>query len=422
MRKKLLPGTSTMTQQYRRPGELAQLVRDRFDENAKARGTESPDPSVAVIERLLDIAFFASLLAEEGRPVRVCLAYAPEIMSTPLPSSFRRLSSAIPLNPRALRKIAPALNPHRSMIAVRSNGVELEMWALIHHGSGTEVRTGDRVRYQNPRATHAKLTVTTFGPGSIDVNCFGEQLLAFRGGTSVARRLGESPSISLVLERALNGFEKPPLFDMQLVRASNALTKIVGAIGSANHGGTIIITNGTLHDPMLEFNPSYTFEGGDQSLKDAVHTRATFVRTSIECVAGGGDAMVTCADDCRMQADLAWREAAEYVANLAGVDGAVVLTFALEILGFGVMIKSTPRNDDLRVLHQNALDTPATMKDTDFARVGGARHQSAVRWCSGHPNGGFAIVVSQDGDITVVNGLSENCVNLLGPLYSPVLE
>jgi len=135
-----------MTQKYRRPGEHAEFVRNKIVEKNTmwGRQEEAPlDPSVDVIEKLLDVAFFASLLTEEGRPLRVSLAYAPEVSSAPLPSSFRRLSSAIPLNPRNLRKLSPALNPQRSSVAVRLNGDELEVWVMFQCGDRSNAGKGE---------------------------------------------------------------------------------------------------------------------------------------------------------------------------------------------------------------------------------------------------------------------------------------
>jgi len=282
-------------------------------------------------------------------------------------------------------------------------------------------RPGERFRTLSPASKHATLSVTTLGPGSIEADWRLRQIFAFRGGNSVALRLSEAPDLYLLLDRALAGFEKRPL-EMRRHWTSVALTRMVAAISSAQHGGTIIVTNGTSDDPMLKFNPCYTFETPDQSLKDAVAARAAFARSNAECAAGEGDAMVACGDESRMQTDLSWREAAEYAAQLAAVDGAVVITSVLDILGFGVMIKPTPQAEHPRVARRNAMDTSATMEEVDFASVGGARHQSAVRWCAGHPHGGFAIVISQDGDVTFAASIDENSAWLLGPLYPPALE
>ena len=77
-------------------------------------------------------------------------------------------------------------------------------------------------------------------------------------------------------------------------------------------------------------------------------------------------------------------EACDFIARLSGVDGAVLVTSELDVLSFGVFVKSP---DSGTVSHQ--------IKDR------GARHKSAIWFCEAHTVA-LAIVVSQDGDISLV--------------------
>lgn len=90
------------------------------------------------------------------------------------------------------------------------------------------------------------------------------------------------------------------------------------------------------------------------------------------------------------------REGVRFVAALANVDGALVLGPDLGVLAFGAMIKVGPDSFDVRVSRTAAGDSPEVIA---FGRLGGARHQSAARFCHAQP-GALAVVISQDGRVS----------------------
>jgi hypothetical protein len=95
----------------------------------------------------------------------------------------------------------------------------------------------------------------------------------------------------------------------------------------------------------------------------------------------------------------------DFVAALAAVDGAVVLSRDLGLQGFGAEITQgrTPSGDE-RVEyddHPAPLGKPAPASLADF----GMRHRSAIRFCQEVP-GSMAFVVSQDGGIRMFHGVA----------------
>ena len=65
----------------------------------------APEPSVNVIETIIDVAFWASLRREEGRSPKVSLVYLPPVLAgQPLEFEER-----IALTPHVLTKLAPAV-------------------------------------------------------------------------------------------------------------------------------------------------------------------------------------------------------------------------------------------------------------------------------------------------------------------------
>jgi hypothetical protein len=92
------------------------------------------------------------------------------------------------------------------------------------------------------------------------------------------------------------------------------------------------------------------------------------------------------------------------IAGLSAVDGCVVLTRNLDLLGFGGVIGLG--ECDAKVIGsprklKNA-QTGAVYEDSEIASLGlGTRHRSAFRFCKVHPNA-FVFVISQDGDLRVL--------------------
>jgi hypothetical protein len=93
-------------------------------------------------------------------------------------------------------------------------------------------------------------------------------------------------------------------------------------------------------------------------------------------------------------------EVSQLMAGLADVDGAVVITDQLELLGFGAEIVGVPDVATVRHAH----DLEATSFHVDRIERMGTRHRSAYRLCAAEPSC-LAIVVSQDGGVQFVKSL-----------------
>jgi hypothetical protein len=86
------------------------------------------------------------------------------------------------------------------------------------------------------------------------------------------------------------------------------------------------------------------------------------------------------------------------VAQLAAVDGAVVLNKRFALVGFGAEV-STELPSPPRV--HRALDVEGQRREPRDIEEVGTRHRAAYRFVHGHPEG-LCIVVSQDGNVTFV--------------------
>jgi hypothetical protein len=99
---------------------------------------------------------------------------------------------------------------------------------------------------------------------------------------------------------------------------------------------------------------------------------------------------------------------------LSSVDGCVVLTRDLSVVGFGVKINvSREEARDSQIQFRNAVNNTVVEFD-ELEKVGGMRFQSAMRFCKKHPNA-LAFVISQDRDMKVLWS-DENNAFAFGPV------
>jgi hypothetical protein len=100
------------------------------------------------------------------------------------------------------------------------------------------------------------------------------------------------------------------------------------------------------------------------------------------------------------------RDAVRFIASLTAVDGAVVLTDTLRIIGFGAEVTaSVSGGDKVHVAH--TVDATET-KAGRFAEYG-TRHRSAFRFVASlEPSVGF--IMSQDGGVKAVRQMGSKLV------------
>ena len=92
------------------------------------------------------------------------------------------------------------------------------------------------------------------------------------------------------------------------------------------------------------------------------------------------------------------KDVARFIASLSAVDGAVVLTDTLRIIGFGAeVIAASPATDTVHVAQTAEGEPSRPVPFTEF----GTRHRSAYRFAAGMDNS-VAFVLSQDGGIKAV--------------------
>jgi len=419
------PGSAT-PERYAYPLQLAELVARRWRDVTSSHDGDTKRaevPPLAAIEALLSVCFQASLLREEGRPITFRLALGePEVFPAQggPPHSLLRLlfTHARALDPHELRRLAPAAVFQRSLIGARLNGGRaMEIWGLIHSGPRwlQSIRGGRDVHQASPEV----VVVSVTGPGRILVSRGAVALGELTNGALASTRLDvfQSRWLSEIFtevwgaqwaghiaarERSKSSRAAlDPAFGAQL--AEHVLRRVVATIRGARHGGTLIVVpadaSGVRHVRL-----KYAFR--DEEPRRRVLVLIAKVMNALSARPGSRRRGRTVgwadyeASISRQLAELdeAVFEAAHFLAALASVDGAVVLTRRLEVLGFGAEI-SGELPEDAPVVH--ALDLEGDRRNPAQTDRVGTRHRSAYRLCAAEPDV-LAIVVSQDGGVRFV--------------------
>jgi hypothetical protein len=190
------------------------------------------------------------------------------------------------------------------------------------------------------------------------------------------------------------------------VLAGHVLRRVLATVRAAQHGGTLILIPRTRVSEFLSdgryVQVKYAFD--DEEPRKRILTLMTAITKELALAAGADGSTVgwleyeTSRAHHLVEMDEALFEVAHLVADLTRVDGAVLLTDSLEVLGFGVEIAGE-LPEVSRVARAHDFDAAArTWVRTD--RVG-TRHRSAYRLCQAVRDA-LALVVSQDGGLRFI--------------------
>jgi hypothetical protein len=313
------------------------------------------------IETMLDAAFWASLQREEGHATEISLVFLPpETAVRPL-----LFAAPLPLGPRALARLAPAVERPGIHLGVWRDRGELRVWGTT-------------------RAIPSfSFVVEVLGPGLLVVkHKIREDSSKFR---NIAVFEGERVKIlsGLPVEPRdhpdlLASLLGPPSLDSTDDR-EDVLVRLAVSMRAHRRGGTLLIVpaatetwRGSIVQPI-----TYAVEPSFMELADLVRERG---------------------------ADGRWHGAisrvVDAIAGLTAVDGATLITDRYELLAFGVKIgrpDGRPRVEKVVVtepIEGGAADAMAP------GQLGGTRHISAAQFAQDQPDA-MALVASQDGRFTV---------------------
>ncbi len=414
------------------PAQLAARVRERWNlaPAGEAPATapdrhagELPDPDA--LELLLSVAYQASLLREEERPVTFRLIVA-EPTAFPAeagpPSGLHRLlfTHGRRLRTAELRRLSPAVSYHRALIGVRADGQgEFEIWGIVYSGPDWlhAAQGGRAARSMLPPSS---LVVRVTGPGLVAVARGGATLCALHagriGGAAMdvfgSRWLAEAfmdlraELTALHLAQQSRAHAPWAGLDSEAIAlvAPQMLERLVTTILRAHHGGILLLIPSDRADlsagghPLLRVKYAFCEEEPRRRYR-------TLIVAKLRALASANRRTPppSSAADARREAELfaadeALLELSSLIAALANVDGAVVLTLRFELLGFGCEIGGDA--GDVSTVRR-ALDPEGTRWIEETTEAVGTRHRAAYRLCQ-RVHDVVAIVVSQDGSVRFV--------------------
>jgi len=392
------------------PANLAAALRERWPAAVEL-------PTQAELRHFISVAYQASLLYEEGQPVRcrLLLATTAQRPSMDVETSpyVLNLAEPRPYEEQEIRRLSPALHAPGSLLAVRpdeANG--LVIWGVLR-------------RQQPPRVEEAPwpvagapvpqvLLLDVRGPGSLVFYFGSERVLTLQHGHieghgfvdyPVAWSRGRFVENVEMLRQYLGAAVEaatPGLHPLAGRLSHYIVRRMVSRVRASGHGGLLVLVPTATLDqhigPQATLRPKYPVS--------PPVTMPPYLRLLLAIVARLtelGDISwqrYEQADDTRLlELAGAIDQYADLLADLMTVDGALVITKQLAVAGFGVEVYA-PQLTLPRVYR--ALDADATQLRAEAPDQGGTRHRAAYRLCAAEPES-MAIVVSQDGGVRFVH-------------------
>jgi sensor domain DACNV-containing protein len=388
------------------PRQLASFVRSRWSD-------EPGLPPAHQLEAILSIAYQASVLRDEDRPVAFRLVLAPPeafAEDSGPPAGVLALPFDVPrrFDEHELRRLSQAAKYHRTLIGVSAaSNDHLAIWGVVHTGPRwlPSARAGEQ---HAPALPAGALIVRAPAPGRLEVARGLATIAEMRGGVItepgldvfearwLAARFADIREEVVALHRAALaehaplsgplGHESVRLIGQDVVRRTLAIMR------EARHGGTLLFLPPDAAEParMPPFlEVKYGFRAGAArrryraAMLELLHALATERPDARSTVAEANEAVF---------------EISQLIAALADVDGAVVLTRRFELVGFGAeIVGALPPVERVARAVDLEGDTRALEPPDDV----GTRHRSAYRLVAAVPEV-LAIVVSQDGAVEFV--------------------
>ncbi len=432
------------------PSELTTLIEQRWGpppaEDASPELLAGALPGRDRLERLISTCYQVSMMREEDRAVTLRLIVAPSSLFPPdqgPPKGFLRLLFNVPrpFNEYELRRLSPAVDFERSLIGIELHPEKgYQIWGLINSG----IRWLQQERGGNKKTNRlpSVFVVHVTGPGMLTI-CKGLSIIATLNG---GRLLDSAANVfqSKWMSKLFASGQELLLTQHELYRASvlhpvarieaefisnlqfQLLKRILSVTRMERHGGTFILFPEENPIEVLDEHPliqlKYRFHGDDAVLRQ----RQLIVRTIRLATTALGDAndpdrIVTWRDYVGLRHESAvydleeaLYEQAQFIAGLASVDGAVVIS-PRGPLGFGGMIVgSLDKLTEVAI----ASDTEGTMVSLVKIEGYGSRHRSVYHLCNALHNV-VALVVSQDGNVQLAkwrNGIV-TCWDLTSKMF-----
>jgi hypothetical protein len=375
------------------------------------------------LARVLSVAYQASLLHEEGRQVTCRIALCPEGDLDPAvlaPYSFRvlNLSRPRPFDEQEIRRLSPAVTFYRSVIAVNwSEGRGFQISGLVNTGEWSRDLHTDLPGMIHPIPEW--LIIHVRAPGNLVIHLGSERLATLMNGrieehvfnvftTNWMQRhlktAADDKRNALTQEHGRITFRS----DLREILDVSFFRRIIRIIRDRRLGGTLVIGPRPLSEQLLEpgggaLTAKYRVEvdgssTGYLSLVDNLFSRLAGMAEKKEVHSVGWLEFLKWNDEIPYSFSSSYLDIAGWLADMAAVDGCLLLDPQFMVLGYGVEIRVPGTENEIVY---RAMDLEASVTIPESAEHAGTRHRTAYRLCRDFPEY-LAVVVSQDGAVRFI--------------------
>jgi len=337
-----------------------------------------------ILARILDLMFWASLGKEEGREIRGSVCFG-----TPNGYSDATAVSLVPPRPLGKDLLIELMTacPTGALVVDLDGADQPVVWGM------------DFFR------VFVDLSIRIAGPGVLVATLWNEIVAIFRDGEVAIPQLQPYTSFLTVLEECLTASGMAT--DAKVL--SSSLTKLLTPVFQRGHGAMFLVV--PPNDPTWHSHVDIRFPIANTQGKPVTLARQAEEEFQKRLNDSQSLRMPPEPDDdyfydffqthYHMQSASTRATAVfDFIAHLASVDGAVVVSHDLEVAGFGVKIKSpNPPRDSILLWDALELSTPTkAVKLT--AHFKGTRHLSAARFAANNQKS-LVFAVSQDRRLTL---------------------
>lgn len=324
----------------------------------------APAPGAAIIEAIIDVAFWASLRREEGRSPKISLAFLPpSLAGQPLLFEQR-----LPFTPNSLTKLAPGVERPGIHLGIWCENDELFIW-----GATYEIQS-------------LCFVLDVSEPGLLVIK--HRRISGYGKFINIAVLKGDE--IKIVDEKGANLPDCPTLLASLLgftspsswINTVNVLVQMAVSMRAHGHGGSLLIV------------PS-----GSQTWRESIIHPISY---AVSPVFSGLANLLRNNENDRSQNF--WQRALNHeidsIAGLTAVDGATIISDQYDLLAFGAKIVRREGQAGIKniVITEPVVGSRASVIHP--ANNGGTRHLSAAQFIHDQRDA-MALVASQDGRFTI---------------------
>jgi hypothetical protein len=398
------------------------LIQKHF--GAMQRHVRPGVPEEGALLHILETVYHTSFLTEEKRRLSFSIIYATpheleeqDVLKLARPIEFSQLR---PFTSSEIMRLAPALKLSHVLICIDADprykhepDHGLAIWGVINIG-----RYWSQL-YRNEASfgiTPPKNLVISCGtPGEMTASSGGRYIAMLRHGKVTVPDWGALNSDDVgsyfaasraelegqVLKRLLHNAYTETLAEQHWPAkyAASYIARILQGIKEEAHGGTVLFVRDDLdaNDPVLrrclDIKYEINYGGVWRMLQEFAVTHASLVPLDQELKDGEDVSTVRyqTVQTLLFRKRLLERQiqdSVDFIASLANVDGALVITDKYRVIGFGAEV--IVRSEGLRTVRLDEREMPIA----SF----GTRHRSTFRFCYELPDS-VAFILSSDGGV-----------------------